>query len=253
MQLITVASALLSLVLAVSAAPATEHHNHARGLAQVYSHCTKPKTVALTFDDGPYWFMYDISKTLLVNGAKGTFFVNGNNWKCIYEDNGKRIKYLYNKGHQVASHLWSHPNITTLTWDQMHDEMWKVELAMKRIIGVTPALIRPPYGAYNDMFRAAAHIRNQSLALWDFDSGDSMGFTAAQSKAAYKAKIEQNPNTILALNHETKTTTAHEVLPYAIGLLKSKGYQMVTMAECLGLEPYASKGTPETPTSDWHC
>ncbi|KAG8917620.1 Carbohydrate esterase 4 protein [Tulasnella sp. 418] len=254
MKFFTIFSALLSFALAVSAAPAAHHHPHTRApMAQVYSKCTKAKTVALTFDDGPYYYMYDISKTLIANGAKGTFFVNGNNWMCIYDENGKRVKYLYDKGHQIASHLWSHPHINTLTWDQMHDEMWKVELAMKRITGATPAFVRPPYGEYNDLFREAAYIRKQSLALWDFDSGDSTGSSAASSKAAYKAKIDQNPSTLLALNHETYSSTAFDVLPYVIDLLKTKGYQMVTLAECLGVPAYASVGAPEAPTSDWHC
>ena len=38
---------------------------------------------------------------------------------CIYDaDEVKRVQYVYGKGHQVASHTWSHRDLTTLTWDQ---------------------------------------------------------------------------------------------------------------------------------------
>jgi hypothetical protein len=38
---------------------------------------------------------------------------------CIYnEDQAKRVKYAYDKGHQVASHTWSHKDLNTLNWDQ---------------------------------------------------------------------------------------------------------------------------------------
>lgn len=38
---------------------------------------------------------------------------------CIYTvDQAKRVKYAYDKGHQVASHTWAHKNLTTLNWDQ---------------------------------------------------------------------------------------------------------------------------------------
>jgi peptidoglycan/xylan/chitin deacetylase (PgdA/CDA1 family) len=38
---------------------------------------------------------------------------------CIYDpDEAKRVLYAYQKGHQVASHTWSHSDLTTLTWDQ---------------------------------------------------------------------------------------------------------------------------------------
>jgi len=232
------------------------HHHKERAtmpLAAVYTSCKKAKDVALTFDDGPWVYMYDISKTLVAAGAKGTFFVNGNNYDCIYEDDGKRVKYLYDKGHQIASHTWSHPDLTTLTWDQIHDQMWKVELAMTRILGVSPAMMRPPYGNYNDLVRQAAYIRNQTLITWDFDSGDSTGSTPAQSEAAYKALIAKNPSNILALNHETEETTAHQVIPYVIPLLQAKGYNLVTVSECLGLPAYQHVGTPGTPDSSWTC
>ena len=38
----------------------------------------------------------------------------------------------------------------------------------------------------------------------------------------------------------------YDVLPYAIDLLKSRGYQLVTVAECLNMDPYLSRGEPET-------
>jgi peptidoglycan/xylan/chitin deacetylase (PgdA/CDA1 family) len=224
-----------------------------RALAKVYSSCVNSKQVALTFDDGPYVYMYDISKALIAAGAKGTFFVNGNNYECIYDTNGKRVKYLYDKGHQIASHTWSHKDLTTLSWDQIHDEMWRVEQALARITGATPAFMRPPYGNYNDLVREASAVRKQSLAIWDFDSGDSIGATWQQSEAAYKTLVDKNPKNILALNHETLETTAHKVVPYVINLLQSKGYKLVTLAECLNLPAYQSVVAPSTPDANWHC
>lgn len=41
---------------------------------QVVTSCTVPNTAALTFDDGPHWFTYDVSKALIAAGGKGTFF-----------------------------------------------------------------------------------------------------------------------------------------------------------------------------------
>lgn len=105
-------------------------------------------------------------------------------------------------GHMVASHTWAHKDLTTLTWDQIHDEMWRVEQALQRIVGVTPAFMRPPYGNYNDLVRQASYVRGQKLVTWDFDSGDSTGSTAAQSNAAYDTRLVKNPSTLLALNHE---------------------------------------------------
>ncbi|TFK36747.1 carbohydrate esterase family 4 protein [Crucibulum laeve] len=240
-------SSFIALALATlsSAVPTVEKR---QSLARVVTSCTTPNTAALTFDDGPWVYLYDVSKALKAAGAVGTFFFNA----CIYDaDEQKRVKYAYSMGHQIGSHTWSHLDLTTLTWDQIHDEMWRVEQALQRIIGVTPAFMRPPYGNYNDLVRQASFIRNQTLAIWDFDSGDSVGATVAESEGLYDQLVAEHPSTVLALNHETYGI--HQVLPYAIQKLQGAGYRLVTLAECVGLAPYHSIGTPGTPDSTWHC
>ncbi|KAL0566895.1 hypothetical protein V5O48_015100 [Marasmius crinis-equi] len=249
-MLFTHIAALLSFSLLVTAAPQPEK----RQTAQVFTRCTQPNTVALTFDDGPWDYIYDISNTLTSNGAKGTFFFNGNNWGCIYDQSHMdQVRFAYNQGHQVASHTWRHADLSTLTWDQVHDEMWRVEQALQRIVGVTPAFMRPPYGNYNQNVRDAAGVRGQSLVIWDFDSGDSVGHPVNQILSDYTNLINSHPSTILALNHETYESTAHQVLPQVVQQLKQAGYRMVTVAECLGMNPYQNVGQPGTPTGDWHC
>ncbi|KEP50007.1 carbohydrate esterase family 4 protein, partial [Rhizoctonia solani 123E] len=95
----SIAAAFASSIVGTLASPLNSTLSF--GLAQVITKCAKPNTVALTFDDGPHWYLYDISKTLVAAGAKGTFFFNGNNYGCIYDPaNMKRVKYAYNKGHQ---------------------------------------------------------------------------------------------------------------------------------------------------------
>jgi len=223
-------------------------------LANVISSCTTPNTVALTFDDGPYIFHQDIVNTLDAAGAKGTFFFNGNNYRCIYDvDSAARVLYAVQHGHQVESHTWSHPDLTTLSFDQIHDQMWRVEQALQKIAGVYPAMMRPPYGAYNDLVRQVAAERKQTLITWDFDSGDSTGSTVAQSEAAYDALIARHPSTILALNHETQETTAHQLLPYVIQRLQAAGYRLVTLSDCIGLPPYQSVQNPGVRDSTWVC
>jgi peptidoglycan/xylan/chitin deacetylase (PgdA/CDA1 family) len=163
----------------------------------------------------------NISRQLIAAGGRGTFFWNGDNCEprfcpvkivllnerfldgCIYDEiNVKRVKYAYAQGNMVASHTWDHKDLTKLTFDQIHDELYRVELAFERLLGVTPAFMRPPYGNYNNLVRQVAAQRGQKLVLWDFDSGDSTGSTPAQSDKAYDALIKKHPGTILPLNHE---------------------------------------------------
>jgi len=244
-------AAVLSPALMARASPANLT-SRAASLAQVITKCTVANTAALTFDDGPYIYIRDVSKALTDAGAKGTFFWNGNNYGCIYTaDNIDRVKFAYGQGHMVASHTWAHKDLSKLSATDVDSEMSRVEEALERIIGVKPAFMRPPYGNYNDVVRQVAAARGQSLVTWDFDSGDSTGSTAAQSNAAYDKLADSHPSTILALNHEVYEQTAHVVLPHAIQVLQAKGYKLVTVAECLGVQPYQSVSTPQS--GSWTC
>ncbi|KAJ6596020.1 carbohydrate esterase family 4 protein [Mycena sp. CBHHK59/15] len=222
--------------------------------ATVYSRCTVPNTVALTFDDGPYKYMKDISDVLTANNAKGTFFVNGYNYDCIYDkDVVARLQYTYTQGHQICSHTWSHPHLTELNSTQITNELVELDTALYKILGIQPYFLRPPYGEYDDLVRQMAYQQNKGLVLWDFDSGDSIGATLQESEAAYDNVTASHPPNLLALNHETEKTTAKNLTLYAITELKNAGYNLVTVAECLGLQPYSIVGALGTSDSTWFC
>jgi len=246
---------LLLLVSSALSALASPIERSAPALATVYTHCVENNTVALTFDDGPYRFEQALINTLNSHGIKATFFVNGNNWDCIYGSGVvASLKSAYASGHQIGAHTWSHPHLTTLNQSRIESEFSQIELALERIVGVLPAFMRPPYGEYNDLVRQVSHEHGQAMVTWDFDSGDSVGKTAAQSEALYKQLAEQRPHNVLTLNHETYSSTVYTVLPYAISVLKPKGYNFVTVAECLGNKtPYQSIKPAQSRTSAWHC
>ncbi|KAJ7173943.1 carbohydrate esterase family 4 protein [Mycena crocata] len=222
--------------------------------ATVYSACTVPNTVALTFDDGPYKYMTEISTLLVDNGAKGTFFVNGHNYDCIYDKKvSARLQNAYTSGHQICSHTWSHPNLTQLNASQITDEFVKVDTALMKVLGIVTPFLRPPYGVYNNLVREVAFQQNKSLVLWDFDSEDSIGATLQQSEGYYDGAINSSVSTLLALNHETKKSTAEGLVEYAINALQEANYTLVTLAECLGLAPYSFVGQLGTSDDTWFC
>jgi len=225
-----------------------------RAPAAVFTKCTKPNTVALTFDDGPYQWHEEVAQMLNQAGAKGTFFVNGNNYDCIYDNSvASQLLQSFQEGHQIASHTWSHPHMTQISSSQLSGELSKIDTALQKILGVKSAFLRPPYGEYNDAVRNAVGNNGQSIVTWDFDSGDSVGATAAQSKASYDSVFAQKPSNLLALNHETVDSTVHDVLPYVLSKYGNSGYDFVTVAECLGMSAYTSQGSPGTRDSSWQC
>ncbi|KAJ6553547.1 hypothetical protein DFH09DRAFT_1166874 [Mycena vulgaris] len=113
--------------------------------------------------------------------------------------------------------------------------------------------LRPPYGNYNNLARETGYTQNKKLIVWDFDSGDSVGESWQQSEVDYNAEIAKHSDTLLALNHETQVNTARILVAYVIPKFKAAGYKLVTVAECLGKEPYASVRSFGTRDQTWVC
>jgi peptidoglycan/xylan/chitin deacetylase (PgdA/CDA1 family) len=100
----------------------------------------------LTFDDGPYIYTDALLDILASYGAKATFFITGiNNGKGAIDEVPAYvsvIRRMIAEGHQVASHTWSHADLSTLTDADRELEMVKDEMALRNIIGKIPTYMR---------------------------------------------------------------------------------------------------------------
>ncbi|KAJ9117708.1 hypothetical protein QFC24_006422 [Naganishia onofrii] len=99
------------MVHAAPARPNPENHLAKRAWPTVVNNCVNSGQVALTFDDGPYLYENDIAGAL--GGSKATFFLNGNNYDCIY-NHVDEIRALSAAGHTLGSHGWSHKDMSQL-------------------------------------------------------------------------------------------------------------------------------------------
>jgi peptidoglycan/xylan/chitin deacetylase (PgdA/CDA1 family) len=221
----------------------------------VVTTCAVPGTVAITFDDGAYVDHAAIAAAFTAAGGRATFFLNGDNWACIY-DRAEAIKAAYDAGHQIASHTWSHADMAGLTAGGVAEEMNRLTGAFRRILGAVPVMMRPPYGSYTPAtVDALRQLGFTTLAMWDVDSGDSLGAGVAAQQAAYTAADTATAHIIL--HHETVATTAGVMVPWAIAWARARGLAMVTLAECLGpgVDAYAPGGyvAPEARNPGWVC
>jgi len=65
----------------------------------------------------------------------------------------------------IGSRIWDHSDLTTLTWDQIHNKLWLIERALEKIVGVTPAFMRPPYGETTTTSSARLPTSTDNLLL----------------------------------------------------------------------------------------
>ncbi|KAF9079312.1 Carbohydrate esterase 4 protein [Mortierella sp. AD031] len=206
----------------------------ATGVQIVYK-CVTPNTMAMTFDDGPFEYFANITELFNLNGAKATFFINGDNYDSIfnYED---ELQNAYDAGHQIASHTWSHADLATLSVSQINYEMSELDAAIKSIIGVSPMYMRPPYGSINDLVINTIGTR-YTIVMWSLDTNDWQDeddWTKGYQVYTDNIKKTNNSPGEIVLEHETIQMTAFELAPRAIKYAKSMGWKLVTVAECLG-------------------
>ena len=101
-----------------------------------------PNKVVLTFDDGPdpQWTP-KILDVLKEKHATATFFLIG-----IQADKFSGIaKRIYNEGHTIGNHTFTHPDITNMSTPLFKAELNLTERLFASLIGVRAILMRPPY------------------------------------------------------------------------------------------------------------
>ncbi|RDW75379.1 hypothetical protein BP6252_06521 [Coleophoma cylindrospora] len=238
--------ALLLLITKLGVASFLETTTPARQASQIQGYQTAcTQNTAVTFDDGPYIYEQALVNTIVAAGAKGTLF------GCIYDDqNVQALRHAYESGFTIGSHTWNHYNITLGTTDNLGHQLDLVETALWNILGVKPALFRPPYGAQNAELVSYLNSRGYTVVGWSTDTQDSVGATVATSEGILNAATAGN----LFLAHETIQTTVQQVIPDTIPGLVARGVNLVTVDQCLGVNPYqAVRGSYGERDASWTC
>jgi hypothetical protein len=102
----------------------------------------------LTYDDGPSYFTPYLLPFLNQNNLLSTMFVVGS--RVISFPSLLQEEFM--AGHQIAVHTWSHPSLTTLTNEQIIAELGWSKKVIHDVLGVTPTVMRPPYGDIECVF-----------------------------------------------------------------------------------------------------
>src|SRR5690554_1086485 len=106
------------------------------------------RLMALTFDDGP---VGDHTAQLLdIIGAeqvRATFFVLGNQ----VQDYPELVQRIVDEDHELGNHSWSHADLRSLSNEEiLKEELIPTNERIWEAVGLTPPIMRPPYGALRD-------------------------------------------------------------------------------------------------------
>ena len=187
---------------------------------------TGNKVIALTFDDGPGPYTAHLLDVLDQYGAKATFFLIGSK----VSSQANVVRSIHARGHQLGNHSWSHPELPKLPVDQIAGEIDRTNEAIRQATGVTPAILRPPYGAVNGAVLEQLRLRGMSSILWSVDTRDwaDRNSDIVCSRAVAGAR----PGAVI-LMHDIHQTSVGAV-PCILSALKQQGYSFVTVQGLLG-------------------
>ena len=182
---------------------------------------TGNKVIALTFDDGPGPHTAHLLDILDQYGAKATFFLIGSK----VSRQASVVRSIHARGHQLGNHSWSHPELPKLPVNQIVGEIDRTNDAIKQATGVTPSILRPPYGAVNGVVLEQLRLRGMSSILWSVDTRDWADRNS--DIVCSRAVAGAHPGAII-LMHDIHQTSVNAV-PCILSALKQQGYSFVTV------------------------
>lgn len=193
-----------------------------------------PKTLLLTFDDGPHPRYTDrILDILKKYNLQAVFFQVGRNLGTIAAD--KTIKltptagvdaHILAAGSSLGNHSYTHPLLTKLDAAGYTREIDSTNALLKYILQSDPVLFRPPYGARNDAILQVVQADKLKSMIWNIDSMDWADPVPNSVAQRVLKEIEHEGRGIILFHdiHER----AIEVLPQLIETLQKNGYRFAS-------------------------
>lgn len=222
----------------------------------------RPKTLCLTFDDGPGDTVGDgsgpktlrLAKFLNENGIRATFFSVGK----FIEQHMQIVSEVDKLGHIIGNHTFSHPNMATL-FENGGDcilEIRKTEELIRKCISDKPIYFRAPYGSWKaEISQLLNHNYENSKEYfgpfgWDIDASDwslwNQGKGAVENACNYLKVILQKNSGIVLMHDCTADSDVmkannktFETIQIIIPILKMLDFKFIGLDEIVSLSQLA--------------
>ncbi|MBR5216808.1 MAG: polysaccharide deacetylase family protein, partial [Oscillospiraceae bacterium] len=162
--------------------------------------------------------------------VKTTFFVVGD-WVDKYPES---VKALHDAGHEVMNHSNKHDHYNSLSAQEIIADITDCNEKIAAVTGVTPTLLRCPYGEYDDHVIAAVRSKGMEPIQWDVDSLDWKDYDADTICSRVTGKVKQGS---IVLFHNAALHTP-EALPTILECLIRDGYSVVPISQLIYTEDY---------------
>ncbi|MGC5021574.1 bifunctional polysaccharide deacetylase/glycosyltransferase family 2 protein [Micromonospora sp. DT47] len=205
---------------------------------QTRSYRLPPRTIALTFDDGPdpTWTR-EVLRVLDAHQVKATFFVVGSQ----VARHPELVREMAAGGHEIGVHTFTHPDLTNLPGWRRRLEYAQTQLVVANAAGVQTSLIRPPYSSHAD----AIDDRDWPLVTEAGELGYLTVLNDTDSQDWALPGVDRMIANVMPTGYSGAITLWHDAggdrtqtvaaLDRFIPLMKQRGYRFTTTTEGLNL------------------
>jgi len=223
-----------------------------RVVGQVYHHLPcgyrirrygyRPRTVALTFDDGPDTvFTPQVLDVLKKHGVRATFFALGAN----AHGNPELLARIQAEGHELGNHSFTHPNLSQVSPTRFKLELNVTEHIFQAITGRSSQLFRPPYNALSQPTTLAEVIPLAEAGHLGFlcvgEVLDPEDWLRTDPQAIFEAAVAEvhsgAGNCLLLHDGGGDRSATVAALDKLIPALRKEGYHFVTASDLAGRGP----------------
>ena len=196
-----------------------------------------PKTIVLTFDDGPdETYTPQVVQILKQEHVPAAFFVVGEN----AENNVPLLRQLYDDGYEIGNHTFTHPNIAEVSNQRARLELNATRRLIECVTGHSTILFRPPYNADSEPQNLQEiepiMLAKQENYLTVGESIDPQDWRAGiTADEIFNQVVKEQANGSVILLHDAGGNREATVaaLPRIIHYFKQHGYRFITVSELM--------------------
>jgi peptidoglycan-N-acetylglucosamine deacetylase len=190
------------------------------------------RSIALTFDDGPSEGTLPLLEYLGKENVFATFFQCGMNVRRLPRIAGEVAAH----GHQLGNHTYSHPRLPFKSRDFIDQEFTRTQSIIQTETGLTPMLLRAPYGFRWFGMQKVQHKLALLGVMWTVIGND---WRWPAGRVAKHVLAHSSPGGIICL-HDGRSvqpnpdvTATLDAVRQLIPMLKDQGYKFEIVSDLL--------------------